>query len=166
MGKASHSESDHIGSIPAGCWYFCRPLVILRGSERPVSGLTRALIYCCALYTFYFLGFHQWQSRAERILTLDIWTSNFHHFGALGVGPGARTQPYVRAWRMGSDHSYCLASKQFRLKRPGHCCFPLNYLKYWKKVAHCAPRWGFFNPGPLDCIVRETREDRESFLHK
>ena len=29
------------------------------------------------------------------------WTSDFHCFGALGVGPGALTRPYVQAWRMG-----------------------------------------------------------------
>ena len=48
----------------------CRALVILRGTE-PVSALTRALLYCCALYNFFFLGFRQWQSRADRVVNLN-----------------------------------------------------------------------------------------------
>ena len=46
--------------------------------------------------------FHQkwWWNFVSTLYTLT-WTSNFHCFEALGVGPGARTQPHVRAWRMG-----------------------------------------------------------------
>ena len=77
-------------------WH-CQP------DSEPVShdaALTRAILYhsiaarpgyyCCqcALYNFFFLGFRQWQSRADRVLTLIslVGTSDLHCFGALGVG--------------------------------------------------------------------------------
>ena len=56
--------------------------------------------YIAALSTILFLWFRQWRSRAYRILTLT-WTSDFHCFGALGVGPTSRTRPHVRPWRLG-----------------------------------------------------------------
>ena len=37
-----------------------------------VSALTRALLYCCTLYISFFLGFRQWRSRVDRVLTLNM----------------------------------------------------------------------------------------------
>ena len=48
---------------------FAVPLPFLR---EPVNTLTHALLYCCAVYNFYFLGFRQWRSRADRVLTLNM----------------------------------------------------------------------------------------------
>ena len=42
--------------FPLGAETLCRSSAILRGTE-PVSALTRALLYCCALYNFSFLDF-------------------------------------------------------------------------------------------------------------
>ena len=71
------------------------PLAILCGTE-PVSGLTPALLYCCALYNFFFLGFCQWRSCLDRVLTLKMnILLQFHCFGALGVLPGGQTRPHV-----------------------------------------------------------------------
>ena len=118
-----------------GAETLCSPLPFssLRCTE-PVSALTQALLYWFALYIFLqvLLWFHQWRSRADRVLTLNtnirlplFWStwSDFHCFGALGVGPGARTpsRPHMRAWRMGviiviqvveprsKSHKSCLA---------------------------------------------------------
>ena len=43
---------------------------ILRDTE-PVSALKRALVHGCYLYHFFFLGFRQWQSRADRTLSFN-----------------------------------------------------------------------------------------------
>ena len=69
----------------------CSPAAILRGTE-PVSALTSALLYCCALYNFVFLGFRQWRSCADRVLTLNM-NIQLPLFGV--------TLPHVRAWHMG-----------------------------------------------------------------
>ena len=48
-------------------------------------------LYCCALYDFFFLGFCQWRSLADRVLTLNmsIWLPLFWSTAPLGIGLGA-----------------------------------------------------------------------------
>ena len=104
----------------AGCWVFVSPSAIFRGTE-PVSGLTRAPLFCCTLYVFTFLsfvisalamtGFHLLTWTGFQLLT---WPSDVHCFGALGVGPGARTP------QMGSDYS----EKRGSRGRPFNCSSP------------------------------------------
>ena len=48
----------------------CCASCILRGTE-PVSALIRALFYIAALSLFFFLGFRQWRSRADRVVNLN-----------------------------------------------------------------------------------------------
>ena len=123
-----------------GAETLCSPSAILNGTE-PVNALTLKLLYCCAL-SLSILGFHQWWSCVDRVLTLNmnIWLpisglplsalyccvisislSLFFFFNLV------RTQPHVLAWH--SDKSYCIASDQFGLKSLGHS-FALNCLKY------------------------------------
>ena len=52
----------------------CSASAILRGTE-PVSALTHMLfMLLCSLivYSFFFLGFRQWQSRADRVVNLNM----------------------------------------------------------------------------------------------
>ena len=72
--------------FPQGPHHFCHPSAILCGTE-PVSALTLVLLYCCTLYNF-FLGFRQWRSCADRILTLNMHILS-PLFWSIGVGPGA-----------------------------------------------------------------------------
>ena len=102
-------------------WAICKNLVLgLKGSFAPSSAAVQfqqdaetlycQLPFCMALswsahwqssfillhsLTFFFLGFCLWWSHTDRVLTLNIntWLPLFWKFGALGVGPGARTLP-------------------------------------------------------------------------
>ena len=52
----------------------------------------------------------------------------------------------LRAWGMGSNYSFCIASEQVPEKKLGHR-FSLNCRKCWKNSCQ---RWEFFNPHALD----------------
>ena len=52
--------------FPHGAESFCRAEAILRGSP------SVRFLYCCALYNSFFLGFRKWQSRTDRVSTLNI----------------------------------------------------------------------------------------------
>ena len=154
--KASCGEQGNmpVASIAAftaqGAENHCCPQAILRGTE-PVSALTSALFCCCALYNLMFLEFLQWQtpaeSAADRVLTLNM-NIRLPLFGALGVGPCARTRPHTLAWPMGSDCSYFIASEQKYLKSLRHC-FPMNCLKIDSKILKRQwPTIRLFKPHP------------------
>ena len=64
--------------------------------------------------------FRQYLSGADGVLTLNM-------------RPVALTWPYVRAWRMNSDYSDCIASEKISLNRFGHHS-PLNCRKYWNPL--------------------------------
>ena len=92
-------------------WWVLRlsaALCILRGTES-VCALTRALWYCCALYNFFFLGFRQWRSCADRVANLNT-TIRLPLFWRTWTWGRASTRPHVRARHMGRDYSYCRAS--------------------------------------------------------
>ena len=103
--------------------------------------LSQSVHWCVCFYTaalsiVFFLGLCQWQFRDDRVLT-----SNFHCFGALGVGPGAwaRTR---QAWRMEwKNHKSAL---------------PFIFLDLSKKFENNGPQWGFFNSHPpkLLCVCK------------
>ena len=109
----------------------CSPSTILRGTE-PVSALTHALLYCCSLslsLSQAFLGFSQWPS------------FDFQCFGALGVGPGAQTQPLVWAWSMGKITAI--------VKPPSKChksASAMKYQKYFKTRAKSRPMVTVYQP--------------------
>ena len=104
----------------------------------------RALLYGCALYNFVFLGFLQWGSHTDRVLTLKmnirLEGGDFHCFGGLKVGSGAQTQPHVWAWLMGVFAAIVSLGAKVT-KVPTHC-FSLNCQKY---LAHSE---GFSNLTP------------------
>ena len=90
----------------------CSASAILRGTES-VSAMTLALfilLQCCTLYNFFFLGFRQWLSRADRVVNLNttIWLPLFWR---TWTRARASTRPHVLAWHMGRDYSYCRASE-------------------------------------------------------
>ena len=138
--KASRSEAGDMGSIPAVCWNWI-PLEPLSHNVWHQGWLSQsvhwhACFYTAALSIVFFLGLCQWQFRDDRVLT-----SNFHCFGALGVGPGAwaRTR---QAWRMEwKNHKSAL---------------PFIFLDLSKKNENNGPQWGFFNSHPprLLCVCK------------
>ena len=93
--KASSSESDDMGSIPADVENPCHFAAILQG-------LTRTLLYCRFLYNFFFLIFvsgvvtvaiSRW-----RALTLDV---NIQLPLFWSAWSQARTRLHVQGWGMG-----------------------------------------------------------------
>ena len=93
-----------------GAETLCRPSAIWRGTKL-VSVLTRALLYCCTLYNFFFLRFRQWQSRADRVLTLDmnIRLPLFWSTWKRALGQDSAT---CAGLVHGRDWSFCIASEQ------------------------------------------------------
>ena len=122
--KVSCSESGVMASIPAGCWNSLQPL----GSfcvARSSSVHWHARLYIAALSNIFFkflLGFCQWQSRADRVLTLNMniqlqlcWSTWSRAWGLdsatwAGLAHGQWLQPL-----------YTTASEQKCWKRLGHC---------------------------------------------
>ena len=68
------------------------------------------ILYCCALYNLFFLGFRQWRSRADRVVNLNT-TIQLPLFWRTSTRARARTRPHVWAWQMGRDYSDCRASE-------------------------------------------------------
>ena len=94
---------------------------------------TSTFILLCSLY--FFLWFCQWQSHADRGITLkrNIWLPRFWRtWRQVRVGPAT-----CAGLAHGHDYSYCrpwsLGTKFTKL--PGHC-FSLNCLEYLKTMAH------------------------------
>ena len=63
------------------------------------------LLYCWALYNFFFLGFCQWLSRADRVVNLNM-TILLALVWRTWTQARASTRPHVWAWHMGSDYIY------------------------------------------------------------
>ena len=127
--NVSSLKSCDLGSILAG---FC---VALSPSVH-----WHALFYFAAMIIF--LGFRQWQSRADRVWTLNtniqLWL--FSGTWRMARRPWGRTRPHVPAWRMG----VILAIVNPRSKSDKRCfglCFSLNS----KLLENKGPLWGFFN---------------------
>ena len=77
--------------------------------SQSVHGHARFL-YCCALYTFFFLDFVSGDLALTAFLLLT-WTSDFHCFRALGVRPGARTVAKCEGLAHERDYRDCRASE-------------------------------------------------------
>ena len=107
-------------SIPTS-WPFC---VALSPSVH-----RHALFYIAAPSIFFFLDFVRGDLALTEFYFLTS-TSDFHCFGALGVGPGARTRPPARTWRVGVIIVI--------VEPPTKChksAWPMNYRKYLKTRA-------------------------------
>ena len=124
---------------------FCCPSAILRATES-VSALTRVLLYCCALYNSFFLGFHRWRSRADRVLTLkmNIRLPLFWSTWSRARGPDSAT---CAGLAHGRDYSDCRAS-ELNLQK----CLASVFLELSKILEKQWPAVGFFNPHPPDCL--------------
>ena len=89
-----------------------------------------AIVYCCTLYNFYFLGFI---SGNIALTDMNIWLALFW---STWSRPMASTQPHVPAWRMGVI--IAIVEPQVELSKIQN--------------ANNGPMWGFFNPHTPDCI--------------
>ena len=105
------------------------------------------IIESCSLYNFFFLGFRQWRSRTDRILTLNmiIRLSLFWSTWSPAWGPGPDSA-ICAGLLHGRDYSDCRAS-ELKLQKFLTLVFP------WivKNTLNNGLRWGFSNPHPLDC---------------
>ena len=141
--KVSHSESCVTGSIPPGKRNSLPPLSHFEWHWARQSTDTSAFILLHSLH-FFFHGFRQWRSRADRVLALNMkirlpmfWSRSWAQ---------ALTRPYMLAWRMGVIIVI--------VEPPRKChksAWPMNCRKYLKTRANCK---GFSTLTPrLGCCV-------------
>ena len=124
--------------------FFC-PSAILWGTEPlAVSAWTLALSCCfaeCALHIFYYYWILSVKFVSGEVPAwLLTWRSDFHCFGELGVGPGARFQPDVLAWQWlcwpGHVYRNCIASSNCACMTYVFPWIMLICREYWITVAH------------------------------
>ena len=105
-----------MGLIPAGCWLSASPLRFCVALSPSVYW--QALLYCCSFYDFFFLGFRQWRSRADRVLTLNmnIWIPLLSSTFSRARGPDSATCAGLAYGRdiaivepLSKNHKRCLA---------------------------------------------------------
>ena len=87
----------------------CCASAILRGTERLwARALSRALFILLRSLNFFFLGFCQCRSRADRVVNLytTIWLPLVWR---TWTWARASTRPHVQAWHTGRDYSDCTA---------------------------------------------------------
>ena len=139
--------------FPQGDESFCRAADILRVTV-PVSALTRALLILLRSLNFFFLGFRQWRSRADRVLTLNmnIRLPLFWSTWSRAWGPDSAT---CAGLAHGSDYSDCRASRCLgaEIAKVHGLRFSLNRRKYLKNKGHAR---GYFNHHPPDCWVFDS----------
>ena len=92
-------HSSSVLKFSAAPWPFCVAL-------SPSVHWHASFLYCCALYNFFFLGFRQWRSRADRVVNLNT-TIQLALFWRTWTRALASTRPHVLAWHVGRDYSYC-----------------------------------------------------------
>ena len=108
--KASGSESGNMDSIHAGCWNSLQCLCQFAWNWAcQCSDTCYFILLLCVIFFFSNFVSGNIALLLKRVLTLNIWTSEFHCFGALWKGPWALTQAHMQAWRMGSHNSCCRA---------------------------------------------------------
>ena len=110
MVKASRRYYGDTGSSLARCWIVLpapRPFCV---ALSPSVHWHARFLYCCALYNVFFLGFRQWRSRTDRVLTLNmnIRLPLFWSTWSLARGPDSAT---CAGLAHGRDYSYCRASE-------------------------------------------------------
>ena len=160
MVKASLSESGETGLIAEslgaetsslGAETLCHNSAILCGTE-PICALTLALLYCCALYNFFFLGFCQLLSCANRASTFNMnsWLPLFWSTWSCARGKDSAT---CAGLVHGRDYSYCRAPEKIRKS-----AWPLFFLELSKILENNGPLWGFFKPHPDYSYVEPRRK--------
>ena len=123
---SSKGESQTRSESVDRCSIVCSPSAILQGTES-VSALTRALLYCRALYEF-FLDFISGE------LALTIWLPLFWSTWSRARDPDSAT---CVGLARGRDYSYCIASEQHESAWKGLAIvFPWIVENTWKTVAH------------------------------
>ena len=128
--KTGCRESGYMGSIPDDCGNPLPRLCHFAWHWASQCTYTRSPLYCCTLYNFFFLGFRQWQSLADRVVNLNTTIQLALFWGtSLGTRARARTHPHVLAWQMGRDYSDCRASELTDWQVSG----------FWRSVASFIP---------------------------
>ena len=137
-------ESGDTGSIPVLCWI----LLLLRGhfvwhKARQCTD-TRTFYTAALSIIFFFLGFRQWRSRADRVLTLsmNIRLPLFWSTWSPARSPHSATGAGLAHAR---DYSNCRAS-ELNCKS----AWPLLFLELSKILLDNGLLWGVFNPHPQD----------------
>ena len=122
-------------------------------------------LYCCALYNVFFLGFRQWRSRTDRVLTLNM-NIRLPLFWSTWSPARGQDSATCAGLAHGRDYSNCRAS-ELKLQKCLAIVFPWivkNTVKQWPLVRVFQPSstglfptliqpqdWGFSNPHPQDC---------------
>ena len=132
-----------MGLTPAWCWISAVPLPFCVALSPSVHWHTRFL-YCCALYNVFFLGFRQWRSRTDRVLTLNmnIRLPLFWSTWSPARGPDSAT---CAGLAHGRDYSYCRAS-ELKLQKFLATVYSWIVENTWKtmateKVFQTSPTW-------------------------
>ena len=113
--KVSRMESGDMVSISDECWNSRSPTAWHWARQ---CTDTRAFILQHSLL-FFFLGFRQWRSRAERVVNLNT-TIRLPLFWRTWSLARASTRLHVRAWHMSRDYSDCRASELTDSKVSGY----------------------------------------------
>ena len=149
--EASHSKSDDLGSIPAGCLNHLPPIGHFAWHWTRKCTDTRAFILLRAL--FLLLGFRQRRFRANRVVNLNttirlplLWRT-----WTRALAPHSPfVNPHVRAWRM----RVMTAIVEPRSKNH-KSNWPLLFLELSKILENNGTLWGVFNPHPPNWIQAE-----------
>ena len=143
--KVCHRGSGESGSIPIES--LCSPSAMFYGVALSPSVHWHArFLYCCALYNVFFLGFRQWRSRTDRVLTLNmnIWLPLFWSTWSRALGPDL-AGPWIV--EITSKHAY---SEGFSTLEPQtECCYNII-------AALPYPRW-------LRTVIRYLSDPQNPF---
>ena len=129
-----------------GAESFCSAAAILRGTE-PVSAQTLALFTLLCSLIFFFLGFRQWRSRTDRVLTLNM-NIRLPLFWSTWSPALGRDSATCAGLAYGRDYSNCRAS-DLKLQKCLAIVFPWiveNIFKQWPTVRVFLP-----SPTRLSC---------------
>ena len=134
-----------MASILAGCWNPLQPLGHFAWHWACQCNDISAFILLCSLSIFFFLDLVSGNLAltAWRFWPLT-WTSNFHCFGALGVGPGGWNGSHVTAWSMGMILAIVEPQSKSHKK-----AWPLLFLEFSKILENNGTQWGVSNLTPM-----------------
>ena len=112
-------------------------------------------LYCCSLYNVFFLGFRQWRSSTDRVLTLNmnIRLPLFWSTWSPALGQDSAT---CAGLAHGRDYSYCRAS-ELKLQK-----FLATVYSWILEITfkHRLQR-GVSKPHPPDCILAVIEDNRD-----
>ena len=94
-------------------------------------------LYCCALYNFFFLGFRQWRSRADRVLTLNMSIQLPLFWSTWSRTRGPDLAPTCAGMAHRRDYIDCsLFVEPPSLRKCPKSAWPMNFRKYLKTRAN------------------------------